>query len=122
MSLCKWDLAWAGLDPAQGHEHAGRRPVLLFCNDAIAPPIGLVSVLPLTTWKKGRRIYPTEVLLQAGTAGLDSPSLVLCHQIRTLAASRLFAPFGHLAQPGLRQAVNKALALWLDLGPASILR
>jgi mRNA-degrading endonuclease toxin of MazEF toxin-antitoxin module len=45
VSVRKWDLAWAG-----------RRPVLVFCNDIVASPLGLVTVLPLTTWRKGRRV------------------------------------------------------------------
>ena len=115
MTARKWDIAWARLDPAVGHEQAGRRPVLVFCHDVIAAPIGLVTVLPLTTWKKGRRVYPTEVLLAAGTAGLRMASLALAHQVRTIAALRLSPPLGTLGDLELRRQVAKALRLWLDL-------
>ena len=116
MSVRKWDLAWALLDPAVGHEQAGRRPVLVFCNDTIASPIGLATVLPLTTWRKGRRVYPTEVLLPSGTAGLPEASLVLAHQVRTISAGRLSPAMGALEDPVPREQVAKALRLWLDLG------
>jgi mRNA interferase MazF len=116
MSLFRWDLAWAGLDPTQGHEQAGRRPVLVLSSDAIGPAIGLAAVAPLTTWRKGRRVYPTEVRLPQGCGGLTAPSLVLAHQIWTVAAERLSAPFGRLEDAGLREAVTNALRLWLDLG------
>jgi mRNA interferase MazF len=115
VSLKKWDLAWAGLDPTLGHEQAGHRPVLVFCNDAISPSIGLVTVIPLTTWKKGRRIYPSEVLIPKGRAGLSSPSIAMAHQIRTLSAKRLSASSGRLEDPALRASVDAALALWLDI-------
>jgi mRNA interferase MazF len=116
VSARRWDLAWAGLDPTRGHEQAGRRPVLVFCNDAIAAPIGLATVLPLTTWKQGRRVYPTEVLLPAGAGGLAVASLVLAHQIRTISAERLVAPpLGALTDAALRDAVVRAVRLWLDL-------
>ena len=115
MSLRKWDLAWAALDPAVGHEQSGRRPILVFCNEVVATPIGLVTVLPLTTWKTGRRVYPTEVLLPAGTAGLPSVSLVLAHQVRTTSARRLSPTLGALGDPTLRDQVSRALRLWLDL-------
>lgn len=115
MSLRKWDLAWAALDPAVGHEQSGRRPVLVFCNEVIAAPIGLMTALPLTSWKKGRRVYPTEVLLQAGTAGLSSPFLVLAHQVRTISARRLSPALGALGDPTLREQVSRALRLWLDV-------
>ena len=93
----------------------GRRPVLVFANEVIATPIGLVTVLPLTTWKTGRRVYPTEVLLPAGTAGLPSASLVLAHQVRTISARRLSPTLGALGDPTLRDQVSRALRLWLDL-------
>ncbi len=115
MSLRKWDLAWALLDPAVGHEPSGRRPVLVFCNDAIAAAIGLRTVLPLTTHKKGRRVYPTEVLLPAGTAGIAADSLVLSHQVRTISARRLSPAFGTLPAGPLRTKVTSALRVWLDV-------
>ena len=115
MSVRKWDLAWALLDPAVGHEQAGRRPVLVFCNDVTATPIGLVTVLPLTTWRKGRRVYPTEVLLPTGTGGLTAASLVLAHQVRTISARRLSPAVGSLADTARREQVTTALRLWLDL-------
>ena len=115
MSVRKWDLAWALLDPTVGHEQAGRRPVLVFCNDVIASPIGLVTVLPLTTWKEGRRIYPTEVLLPVGTGGLSAASLVLAHQVRTLSTRRLSAAIGAIGDAALREHVVTALRRWLDL-------
>jgi mRNA interferase MazF len=115
VSVRKWDLAWALLDPGVGHEQSGRRPVLVFSNDAIAPAIGLATVLPLTTWKQGRRVYPTEVLLPSGTGGLPAASLVLAHQVRTLSARRLSPAIGSVADLGLREHVATALRLWLDL-------
>ena len=115
MSARKWDLAWAALNPTVGHEQAGRRPVLVFCNDIIAAPIGLATVLPITTWKTGRRVYPTEVLLPAGAGGLPARSLVLAHQVRTISARRLSAAIGSVVDSGLREQIANALRLWLDL-------
>ena len=115
MTPRKWDVAWAGLDPARGHEQAGRRPVLVFSNERISALIALVTILPITTLKKGRRAYPSEVVLPAGCASLAVESLVLCHQIRTVAAERLTPPTGQVGERGLRLAIEKALRLWLDL-------
>lgn len=115
MSLRKWDIAWALLDPAIGHEQAGRRPVLVFCNDVIAAPIGLATVLPLTTWREGRRVYPTEVLLPARTGGLPASSLVLAHQVRTLSTRRLSTAIGSIGDAALRDDVVTALRRWLDI-------
>lgn len=115
MSVRKWDLVWVLLEPGIGHEQAGRRPALVFCNDTVAAPIGLATVLPLTMWKEGRRVYPTEVLLPAGSAGLPAASLVLAHQVRTVSSRRLSAATGSLDEGTLRGQVTTALRLWLDL-------
>ena len=117
MSHERWDLAWAGLDPTEGHEQAGRRPVLVVSSDAIGPSIGLVAIVPLTTWRPGRRVYPTEVLLPEGCGSLSSASLALGHQVRTVATARLSPPFGRLDDAALCAAVERALRLWLDLQP-----
>ena len=111
----KWDLCWVVLDPVRNHEQGGRRPALVYCNDVISQATGLVAVLPLTTLKPGRRVYPTEVPLRAALAGLQADSLVLCHQLRTVAAARLSPPSAALADPALRAAVDRAVRLWLDL-------
>jgi len=55
----------------------------------------VVNVLPITSRKRNRRIYPNEELLSAGTAGLDLESIVLCYQIRTLDQQRLAKNLGN---------------------------
>lgn len=112
MSVRRWDVAWAG---AAASGRGRDRTVLVLCNDRISPLIALVTVLPIARHRKRRRVYPTEVLLPAGSAGMAADSLVLCHQVRTLPAERLSAGPGRLLEPGLQQAVTRALRLWLDL-------
>lgn len=111
----RWDLAWAGLDPALGHEQAGRRPVLVLSNDVISRAIGLVAIVPLTTWKQGRRVYPTEVLLSAAATSLPSASLALCHQVRTVSARRLSSAKGRVDDGKLRSDIEQAVRLWLAM-------
>lgn len=111
----RWDVAWAGLDPAVGHEQAGHRPVLVLSNDVISRAIGLVAIVPLTTRKQGRRVYPTEVLLPADVTSLPSASLALCHQVRTVSARRLSPAKGRVDDDELRFEVEKAVRLWLAM-------
>ncbi len=115
MTYRRWDLGWTDLDPSVGHEQAGRRPVLVLSNDAISRSIGLVAIVPLTTWKKGRRIYPTEVLLPPETTLLPAASLALCHQVRTVSARRLSPAEGRLEDEKLRADIERAVRLWLSL-------
>jgi mRNA interferase MazF len=119
VSLRRWDLAWATLDPTRGHEQAGRRPVLVVSNDSISAAIGLMAILPLTTRRRGRRVYPTEVLLKADMVSLDVDSLVLCHQLRTVSAERLSPAFASLADATQRDAVERAVRLWFGLAAGS---
>lgn len=116
--VLQWGIFQASLDPVQGSEQAGSRPVLIVSREAIHGPLPVVAVLPLTSYKPGRRTYSTEVLLQRGTAGLPMDSLVLAHQIRTLARSRLEKRYGTVEDEELRQKVRGAMQLFLDLEPS----
>jgi len=111
----RWDFAWAGLDPSVGHEQAGHRPVLVLSHDVISRTIGLVAIVPLTTWKKGRRVYPTEVLLPTEATSLSSPSLALCHQVRTVSENRLSPAKSRLDDEKLRAEAERAVRLWLAM-------
>jgi mRNA interferase MazF len=93
----QWHVFFAVLDPTRGSEQAGRRPVLVISQERINQLLPVVNVVPLTSRKSDTRvIYPNEVLLPAGTAGLRMDSIALCYQIRTLDKSRLGQELGEL--------------------------
>lgn len=50
-----FDIYWANLNPSVGREQAGHRPVLVISND-IENQMDIVTVIPITSRKKGRRI------------------------------------------------------------------
>jgi mRNA interferase MazF len=74
-----------------------------------------VNVIPLTSRKSGRRIYPNEAVLPSSTAGLSVESIALCYQIRTLDKRRLKHRFGMIEADDLRQAIVEALRFQLAL-------
>jgi len=112
----QWTVFLASLDPTTGSEQAGRRPVLVISRERLNQVLPVVNVLPLTSRKSLQRtIYPNEVLLVAGTAGLVVDSIVLCYQIRTLDKRRLEQPFGMLDDLSLREAIAEAVRFQLDL-------
>jgi mRNA interferase MazF len=111
----QWQVFQATLDPVVGSEQAGSRPVLVVSDEALNEILPIVVVLPLTSTKAGRRTYATEVLLPAGTAGLPEGSIVMVHQIRTIAKQRLRTSYGRLEDRTLRAAVRRAMALVLDM-------
>ncbi|MEL6273422.1 MAG: endoribonuclease MazF [Chloroflexota bacterium] len=57
------DAVWLTLDPTEGHEQAGRRPVLVLTPQPYNEKTGLMIVVPITNRKKG---YPFEVEIPDG--------------------------------------------------------
>lgn len=111
----QWSVFQAKLDPVVGSEQAGERPVLVVSCEVVNEALPIVTVLPLTVRKPGRRIYPSEVLLEAGEAGQPWDSIVLAHQVRTISKARLGAPYGAIEREALRERVRAALRIHLDL-------
>jgi mRNA interferase MazF len=111
----QWQVVRVDLEPVRGSEQAGVRPALIVSNEAVNTALPVVTVVPLTTRKDARRIYPTEALLPAGTAGLPNESVVIAYQIRTISKGRLLGSYGHLTNETLREAVREALRVHLDL-------
>lgn len=110
----QWGIFRATLDPAAGSEQAGTRPILVVSCESFNAVMPVVTVLPLTTYRGGR-VYPNEILLPRGTAGLPADSLILAYQVRTVAKSRLNGRYGLLADDLLRTRVRQALMFHLDL-------
>ena len=112
----QWTIFLASLDPVTGSEQAGRRPVLVLSRERLNQVLPVVNVLPLTSRKSSQRaIYPNEVLLPAGTAGLAVDSIVLCYQIRTLDKQRLARQIGVLDDLTLRTAIAEAVRFQLEI-------
>ena len=75
----------------------------------------VVNVLPITARKAGRKIYPNEVLIPAGTAGLVKESIILCYQIRTLDKKRLLRTLGKIDTVELQENIIDAMFFQLGL-------
>lgn len=113
MPTLQWAVVDAELDPVQGSEQHGRRPVLIVSNEGFNQAMPNVTVLPLTSAQ--RRLYPAEVLLRGGIAGQPRDSIVLAHQVRTISKLRLRTMYGYLHDVSMRRAVQEALKLHLEL-------
>ena len=104
----------ARLDPTEGAEQPGSRPVVIVSRDAINASSPVVIVVPCTTCRPRRRLYPSQVLLHAPDGGLGVDSVALGEQVRTLAKSRLGRQRGLLSPQALTQ-LDRALLIALDL-------
>ena len=108
------DVYLAQLDPTQGSEQAGTRPVVIMSRDAINQSSPVVIVVPTTDLTHKKRIYPSQVVLKAGEGGLDKDSVALGEQIRAINVTRLTTRLGHLSPPKV-VAIGAALKAALDL-------
>lgn len=115
MSIERWSIWQANLDPVVGSEQGKTRPVLVLSETALNDTLPVVNVLPITSRKPGRRVYPNEALLPTGTAGLTSDSLVLSYQVRTLDKHRLTRLYGKLTSPVLQEEILTALCFQLGI-------
>jgi len=111
-SVYRWEVYRADLEPHVGHEQAGQnRPVLVISNDEFnAAGLGVFAVLPLTKLEgKTREPYPFEVALPEGALSEGITSIVMPHQIRTLARSRLLERMGRIEDRALQAEIEDRL-------------
>ncbi len=111
------DICWANLAPRSGSEQTGRRPVIVLSHNAFNQTSNWRSiiVIPVSTSTLQAGRGPTVVQLPAGTAGLPSDSVAVCHQITTLDRRKLEEPFGIIPAQFLEQ-IEKALLTAVSIG------
>jgi mRNA interferase MazF len=111
----RWNIFLANLDPVIGSEQGKTRPVLIVSDEDVNQTLSTLNVVPVTSRKNEREIYPNEVLFDAGTGGLVKDSIVLCQQIRTLDKKRLIKHLGEVSDVTLQESVFEALSFQLGL-------
>lgn len=115
MKFKKWSIWRANLDPIVGSEQGKSRPVLIISEDDVNALLNIVNIIPITSRKPGRTIYPNEVLLSAGKYGLERESIALCHQIRTIDKQRLSKKYGLISSRILQDDIINALCFQLGI-------
>ena len=115
MKIERWSIWLANLDPIVGSEQGKTRPVLVVSQTALNQTLPVVNVLPITSRKPSRRVYPNETLLAAQTGNLPNESIVLCYQIRTLDKQRLFKLIGNLDDAVIQEEITEALCFQLEI-------
>jgi mRNA interferase MazF len=115
MSIKRWTIYRANLDPVIGSEQGKSRPVLVISEDEINNLLNIVNVIPITSRKPERRIYPNEALIAANQYGLINESVVLCHQIRTLDKQRLSSIYGEIIEMDKQIEIIEALCFQLGI-------
>jgi mRNA interferase MazF len=111
----KWSICRANLDPVIGSEQGKSRPVLIISEDEINELLNTINVIPITSRKPGRKIYPNEILIPANNFGLALESIILCHQIRTIDKQRLSLQYGHIADIKKQTEIVDALCFQIGI-------
>jgi mRNA interferase MazF len=92
----------ANLNPTQGSEQAGTRPVIVFQNEIVSQFSTTIITIPLTTNLR-RASLPICIAIAQGDGGLAQDSVALCFQMRVLDKSRLIQKLGQLSTETIAQ-------------------
>lgn len=102
-------------DPTLGAEIKKTRPALVLQND-VANRYSPITVVAAISSQFEKRLYPTEVLVEAPQGGLRSDSVVLLNQIRSIDKQRLVKRLGVLRSATMKK-VERSLQISLGLVP-----
>ncbi len=108
------DIFSARLDPTEGSEQAGTRPVVVLSRDSINANSPVVVVVPITEASNVKRLYPSHAHLPKGSGGLKLDSVAKAEQIRAIQVSRFVGYYGRLdrtAMERIEEVINITLAL-----------
>lgn len=112
-SYYRGELYYADLGKGIGSEQEGYRPVVIIQNNVGNKYSPTVIIAPVTTDHEAKAKLPTHCHI--GTeSGLDTPSVILLEQPRTIDKKRLEAYVGRLPRQQMHQ-LNTALAISVAL-------
>lgn len=115
MTLKRGDIFFAELNPVQGSEQGGVRPVLVVQNDVGNNYSPTTIVLPITS-RMSKAKLPTHVALSRRESGLSRDSVVLAEQIRTIDKVRLQQKVATLDEMTMAR-INSAMEISMGIAP-----
>jgi mRNA interferase MazF len=92
MAIQRGEVYFVNLNPVQGREQAGQRPVLVLSVDTINRLPLVVTVVVGTKGENVTRDYPTNVRVPTAESGLPMETVFLGFQLRSLDPRRFIAP------------------------------
>jgi len=97
------EIRWADLDPSQGSEQAGKRPVVVISESVFNENSGTVIAMALTSHEP-RAGFP--LTLELKSVRLPKRSWVKISQIRVLSVQRLGAKLGQVSDEELAELIE----------------
>jgi mRNA interferase MazF len=115
MAIGRGEIYFVNLNPVQGREQAGNRPVLVLSIDSINKLPLVITVVVGTKGENITRDYPTNVRVSTAESGLSMETVFLCFQVRSLDPKRFpNNPAGKLSDEAMKrveEAVRYSLGL-----------
>jgi mRNA interferase MazF len=101
--ILRGEIRWADLNPTQGREQAGLRPVLILSHDIFNERSGTVIAVAITSQSQ-KAGFPLTLELKSGN--LPKQSWAKIGQIRTLSIERIGKLIGKTSQEELIQVIE----------------
>ena len=113
MEILRGNIFLANLEPVNGSEQRGTRPVLIIQNNVFNIYSPTVIVAPITS-KKPSKKYLTSVFILKKDSGLNQDSTILLNQIKTIDKRRIIKKISNIPNEIMRK-VNLAIEISLEL-------
>jgi mRNA interferase MazF len=111
--IIRGEIVVAKLEPVEGSEQGGVRPVLIIQNDTLNKYSPTTIIGPITSKIYGKE-YPTNVVIKKEDSKLKVDSTILLNQIRTIDKKRIIKRVGFLDNFTMNK-VDRAIKASLDL-------
>ena len=110
----KWEIYFCNLNPAQGSEQQGIRPVIIISNDSVNHNLPVSTVIPLSSINPNAKIYPTEINLPLVITGLQKDSVAMLQQIRTVSHTRFVNKAGVIIDNLYREKILESIREYFE--------
>jgi mRNA interferase MazF len=98
------EIWYADLNPTQGSEQAGRRPVVIVSGNLLNQHLPIVIVMPVTTKIKNYKGHP--IIKPSPENGLTSESEMLIFHVRSVSKDRLKEKLGNVEDHHMKLAIK----------------
>ena len=111
--VIRGEIVVANLEPVEGSEQGGIRPVLIVQNDILNKHAPTTIIAPITS-KTYTKEYPTNVIIKKENSRLKLDSTILLNQVRTIDKRRIIkriGPIDNFTMNKVNNALKASLAL-----------